>query len=99
MLDLYKTCSACPEQYDVYLNGQCVAYLRLRHGRFRADVPFGHTVYESTDMEGDGSFETDERDKFLTEACEAILKELGVEKEKYRNLYNIVNEVPHAKAE
>ena len=26
------TCSACPEQYDVYKNGEYVAYVRLRYG-------------------------------------------------------------------
>jgi hypothetical protein len=33
-LDFVLTCSACPEQMDVYRLGQQVGYLRLRHGHF-----------------------------------------------------------------
>ncbi|NDD52705.1 hypothetical protein EBZ39_02295 [bacterium] len=52
-IDGYKlvcTCSACPEQYDVFNdNNKLVGYLRLRHGQFRADCPDvgGTTVYSS----------------------------------------------------
>jgi len=31
-LTLNKTCGACPEQYDVFLEGENVGYMRLRHG-------------------------------------------------------------------
>ena len=66
---------ACPEQYDVVLGEQVVGYLRLRHGRFRADCfpPDGakETVYTAA-PEGDGCFESDEREKFLTAAVNAI---------------------------
>lgn len=74
---LNKTCSACPEQYDVYKGGTQVGYLRLRHGRFRADVPDcgGATVY-SAYPNGDGIFDSDERDHFLGEAIDAISKYL-----------------------
>lgn len=30
--ELLQTCEACPEQYDVIRDNQCVGYLRLRHG-------------------------------------------------------------------
>ena len=70
-LDLQLTCSACPEQYDVFWKGTNVGYLRLRHGRFYADCPFGNEVY-SANPEGDGAFEPDERDYFLRKASEAI---------------------------
>ena len=33
------TCFACPEQYDVFLDGEQVGYLRLKHGVFRCDYP------------------------------------------------------------
>lgn len=75
-LRLVCTCSACPEQYDVFdANRQQVGYLRLRHGRFRADVPDcgGETVYEATPR-GDGLFEADERARYLSEAVAAIVK-------------------------
>ena len=72
------TCPACPEQYDVFTRDeqqdeQCVGYLRLRHGYFRADVPYcgGETVYESQPR-GDGIFDEDERIPELTNAIKAI---------------------------
>lgn len=68
------TCPACPEQYDVYTQDkQLVGYLRLRHGYFRADVPYcgGETIYESYPR-GDGIFDEDERIPELTNAVKAI---------------------------
>jgi hypothetical protein len=75
---LQQTCSACPEQYDVFKNSVQVGYLRLRHGFFYADVPNcgGTTVYES-DTIGDGCFDDDEERAFhLTNAIVAIDAEL-----------------------
>lgn len=69
---LVETCGACPEQYDVYRHGENVAYLRLRHGYFYAEVPHGGTMVYEANPEGDGIFEPDERDHFLTEAVRAI---------------------------
>lgn len=42
-----ETCSACPEQYDVYLEGKQVGYVRLRWGGLRCDYPDvgGDTIY------------------------------------------------------
>lgn len=70
---LVQTCGACPEQYDVFRSGMQAGYLRLRHGAFRASVPDcdGETVYEARPR-GDGIFEPDERDRFLSAAVEAI---------------------------
>lgn len=71
---LHLTCFACPEQYDVFdSQGNQVAYFRLRHGTFRADVPDvgGETVYTANPM-GDGIFHTEERVKYLTEAILAV---------------------------
>ena len=47
--------------------------MRLRWGYFCADYPYcgGETVYEAS-PKGDGSFEDDERDKYLREAINAI---------------------------
>jgi hypothetical protein len=73
-LRLVCTCSACPEQYDVLTaTGKQVGYLRLRRGYFRADVPDcgGETVYEAKPR-GDGVFEADERERYLSEAVAAI---------------------------
>mgnify|MGYP001602130932 CR=1 FL=1 len=74
-LDLEQTCFACPEQYDVWMGDECVGYLRLRHGWFYAECN-GITVYETNDCKGDGIFEYEEREFFLTEAVKAILKHL-----------------------
>ena len=70
---LVKTCSACPEQYDVFKDGKQFGYLRLRNGHFYASVPdcSAEVVYEASPV-GDGMFDDDERDMYLTEAIEAI---------------------------
>lgn len=73
-IELRKTCSACPEQYDAYdENGTQVGYLRLRHGMFRVDCPDvgGETVFRAS-PNGDGIFEEAEREFYLTEAKTAI---------------------------
>lgn len=78
-LALVQTCGACPEQYDVFNGrGQNVGYLRLRHGRFSVDCPFGNEVY-SAHPEGDGIFESNERDHYLRKAVKDIKKELKKE--------------------
>ncbi|WP_226893875.1 hypothetical protein [Nisaea sediminum] len=71
--DLVKTCSANPEQYDVFLGKNQVGYLRLRHGEFRADFGEcgGETVYTAK-PKGDGVFEDDERADYLSAAIAAI---------------------------
>ena len=71
-LQVIQTCGACPEQYDVFDGENEIGYLRLRHGYFRADYR-GHTVYEAS-PDGDGAFESDERDKYLKKAVKAIKK-------------------------
>ena len=62
----------CPEQYDVYLDGNEIGYLRLRHGHFRAETPFGGQVVYTAEPEGDGCFEDHERDQYLAAAIKAI---------------------------
>lgn len=76
--DLELTCGACPEQYDVFLQGKQVGYLRLRHGNFTARYPEcgGELVYQAT-PDGDGVFEDDERERYLTEAIDAIAQRCG----------------------
>jgi hypothetical protein len=76
---LQQTCYACPEQYDFYMGDQNVAYLRLRHGHFYAQVPFGGKVVYEADTKGDGVFDDDERSFHLGNAIRAILEELKVE--------------------
>jgi hypothetical protein len=80
-LKLVQTCSACPEQYDVFdETGEKVAYLRLRWGYFSARVPnsVGQEVYDANIGDGmTGCFTGEaEREKHLTKAVKAIKKEL-----------------------
>jgi hypothetical protein len=70
---LQRTCHACPEQYDVFAGEHMVAYLRLRHGEFRVDVPDcgGDTIY-TAEPYGDGIFTEEERVGYLTQAILAV---------------------------
>lgn len=71
-VELQQTCGACPEQYDAYIEGIEVGYLRLRHGYFRAEY-LGKTVYDTNTI-GDGCFDSDERNFHLKKAKKAIKK-------------------------
>ncbi len=73
MIELVKTCDACPEQYDAFLDGKQVGYLRLRHGRFTVNFPDigGELIYQA-EPRGDGEFFDDERDYYLKFAVFAI---------------------------
>lgn len=71
--ELISTCMACPEQYDVLVDGKKVAYLRLRHGYFRVDVPdCGDLTIFEAEPKGDGCFTPDERASYLYEAIRRI---------------------------
>ena len=87
---LVCTCGACPEQYDVYIDGEEIGYMRLRHGWFYAEYR-GETVYEAS-PNGDGMFESDERDKYLNQACYFILAEHNKDKSQNDNLFEIVDD-------
>jgi hypothetical protein len=65
----------CPEQYDVFLGGKQVGYVRLRHGGFTVDYPscLEENLLDTNDVRGDGCFDDDvERSKWLTKAAELI---------------------------
>lgn len=72
-LRLEMTCGACPEQYDAFMGDEMVGYLRLRHGYFSVRCPDagGEEVFDGY-PKGDGIFDADERDYFLTKAKAAI---------------------------
>lgn len=76
-IKLEMTCGACPEQYEATYNGDEVGYLRLRHGYFYVSFPGvrGEVIYEAY-PEGDGIFEDNERDLYLNEAKQSIIKKL-----------------------
>ena len=76
-----QTSAGCPEQYNVFnYKGEKVAYLRLRHGCFRADCPNEsgemETIWWTYDCRGDGSFYSDERLYFLKKAVKEIKKHI-----------------------
>ena len=76
-IELIRTCYACPEQYDAFVDGEQVGYLRLRHGFFTVEYPDanGKLIYEA-EPEGDGLFSDNEREYFLNKAKEEINKQL-----------------------
>lgn len=78
-LKLIKTCSGCPEQYDVF-HEDCntrIGYLRLRHGYFYAQSIPDDTIVYCDNCLGDGFFADSERHEQLTKACKAILNHQG----------------------
>ncbi len=81
MIILKRTCYACPEQYNAFVDdldyGAHVGYLRLEHGFFTVDFPNcdGETIYEARPR-GDGCFDDDERDYYLRFAVDAIEKRI-----------------------
>ena len=85
-MNLYfkQTCEACPEQYDVLDlddNSKQVAYVRLRWGHLRVDVPDcgGNMIYSHEFDDGlKGCFYYGERDGFLEEIQKQILAYYGV---------------------
>ena len=70
---LVCTCTTTPEQYDAFIGEQRIGYLRLRHGAFTVDWPDvgGELVYEAA-PNGNGNFDDDEREHYLTEAVRAL---------------------------
>lgn len=99
-IKLNQTCSACPEQYECYLesdeNKSTIGYLRLRHSWFYVAYPDcgGKIIYEAKPR-GDGIFEESEREFYLNRAKLAICNVLNnventdKEEESYENENNI----------
>ena len=70
---LVKTCDACPEQYNVFIGKRQVGYIRLRHGELTVSCPdAGGRVILTILVRGDGRFEDDEREYYLSLVKEAI---------------------------
>ena len=77
LIHLQQTCEACPEQYEAFIDGERVAYLRLRHGNFAVEYLEcgGETIYEAP-PQGQGRFRDEERDHYLRSALDAIYNRL-----------------------
>lgn len=88
-IELLRTSSACPEQYDLLIDSEKAGYFRLRHGEFRVDFPDcgDETIYESDAMNGEGLFQPEERGRFLCAGIEAAINKWTSGKQ---------NEVSHA---
>lgn len=83
-LEFYETCSACPEQYEVYdSNDNHVGYVRLRWGYLKCNYPDvdGETIYFVEFDDGwMGRFESEEqREKYLNNIADKILEKIGDE--------------------
>lgn len=78
-LTFEKTCSACPEQYDVFdQDGNMVAYVRLRGGRLSVSEDVMEALIYQHTFENDiwkGCFDDDEeREKYMKIITEKIIK-------------------------
>lgn len=76
-----QTCSACPEQYNVFINEDvAIGYVRLQWGYLRADYiheKYDITVYSSVIGDGymDGMFTSEEeRQHHLNKISKALIK-------------------------
>ena len=76
---LQLTCFACPEQYDIFVQGKQVGYARLRGGQYTVSVPecSDDIVYYKDFMDDGwkGCFDNQkERLEYLTAGCNEIRK-------------------------
>ena len=81
-LNFIKTCSACPEQYDVKdEQGNIVGYVRLRYGELICKYPdvSGEVIYlKYFNYDWMGCFESDEQCKnYLSIIADKILEKIG----------------------
>ena len=83
-LKFIQTCIACPEQYDVILNKEQVAYVRLRWGHlvvYYPDYLRGVLIYEHSFGEKlKGEFTDAERDYYLDIIRRKIVEKLEEQK-------------------
>lgn len=74
---IVKTCSSCPEQYDVMMGDKKIAYIRLRWGVLTCRMG-NSTIYKyyfNDNMKG--CFDSDdEREIFINDILKTILKYL-----------------------
>lgn len=68
---------ACPEQYDILVDGKYAGYMRLRHGTFRVENAAGETVH-TAEPNGDGCFADDEeRRAHIIAGLNALTLDMG----------------------
>lgn len=81
-LNFERTCSACPEQYDVYdSNGSIVGYIRLRWDSLTCEYPDvgGELIYEASVGDGwAGCFQSDkQREYYLDDIADKVLQKIN----------------------
>lgn len=87
-LEFNRTCSACPEQYDVYDDDHnIVGYVRLRWGGITCEYPdvFGEVIYTASVSEDGwaGMFDSEEqRLLHLTAIADRIIEKIKIDKMK-----------------
>ena len=73
MIKLSGISTSWPVQYEAFLDGKQVGYLRLSDGRFTVEFPDrgGEVIYSAV-AKGQGEFMDDEQDHYLRFAVDAI---------------------------
>ena len=81
MIKLYGISTGWPVQYEAFLDGKQVGYLRLSDGRFTVEFPDrgGEVIYSAV-TKGQGEFMDDEQDHYLRFSVDAIIRQLRGEK-------------------
>lgn len=82
-LAFVQTCSACPEQYDVFRGEEQVGYVRLRWGYLRAEylVDMQEVYsYEFEDAMKGAFYEEEERQEHLINIADSLLERINNEK-------------------
>ncbi len=88
---LKQTSAEWPEQYDAFMDGVQVGYLKMKKGEFTVRVPdWGDQIVFRADTQGSSCFDNSERDFFLAKAKTAILKKWAQE----NNANIIITECP-----
>lgn len=76
-IDLRRTSSRCPEQYEAIFKGKCVGYVSFEGGALNVTRQHSSNyaeVWISVEPKGYDEFEAEERDLFLSLACMRLLK-------------------------
>jgi hypothetical protein len=75
-VEFHNTCCACPEQYDVLIEGKQVAYVRLRWGNLNVTIPDvgGQNIYSYSWDDGFlGQFPNNEEREYHLDLIAQIL--------------------------
>lgn len=79
------TCFACPEQYDVFYNGNVVAYVRLRGGYLYCRCGDTERIYEAWPR-GDGCFWDEEEREYYLNIIKNKIVEYYTRRDEYEDL-------------